>query len=184
MILSVDLNIVIVVILFLLFIYIDQRYGIKDAIDFLFGWIPKLYRWYKRKPIKRMADNFLLCKYVDGIGIPYILDFVRSLIASLLPRLDKQGFKEYNDVMSYVEKYDTEDADDGFSFLSRCIDIFSNDKEVAKLIDELKNVLTDEQYAKATPYDNFKDDLLYVLKPLQKLIENRLDTIKRNRHLL
>lgn len=182
MILSVDLDIVIVVILFLLFIYIDLRYGIKDALDFLFGWIPKLYRWYKRKPIKRMADNFLLCQYVDGI--PYILDFVRNLIDSLYPRPDETGFNEYTDVMEYFSKYETEYAKNGIAFLSRCIAIFSNDKEVAELIAELRTVLTDEQYVKATPYDNFKKDLWCVLNPLQKFIENRLDTITRNRHLL
>lgn len=184
MIYSVVLGIALGVALFLFFIYIDLRYGIKDALDFLFGWIPKLYRWHKRKPIKRMADNFLLCKRVDDIGIPYILDFVRSLIDSLHPRLDKQEFKDYNDVMTYVAEYKTEYAEDGLSFLSRCIAIFSNDKEVAKLITDLKNVLKDEQYANGTPYDNFKKDLLCVLNPLQKLIENRLDTITRNRHLL
>lgn len=181
---SVVLGIALGVALGIFFIYMDIRYGIKDVLDFLFGWIPKLYRWYKRKPIKRMADNFLLCKHVDGIGIPYILDFVRSLIASLHPRLDKTGFNGYTDVMDYVCTYETEDAEDGISFLSRCIDIFSNDKEVAKLIAELRTVLKDEQYANGTPYENFKEDLLCVLKPLQKLIENRLDTIKRNRHLL
>lgn len=182
MILSVDLNIVIVVILFLLFIYMDIRYGIKDVLDFLFGWIPKLYRWYKRKPIKRMADNFLLCKYVDGI--PYILDFVRNLSVSLYPLPGETGFNKYTDVIKYFLKYEAEDTKNGIAFLSRCIDIFSNDKEIAELIAELNTVLTDEQYANATPYDNFKKDLWQVLNPLQKLIEKRLDTIKRNRHLL
>lgn len=179
---SVMLVIALGVALGMFFIYMDIQYGIKDVLDFLFGWIPKLYRWYKRKPIKRMADNFLLCKYVDGI--PYILDFVRNLSDSLYPLPDETGFNKYTDVIKYFLKYETEDAKNGIAFLSRCIDIFSNDKEIAVLIAELNTVLTDEQYANVTPYDNFKGDLWQVLNPLQKLIEKRLDTIKRNRHLL
>ncbi len=165
-----------------IFIYLDLRYGYKNVFNILLGWIPKIIRYFKQRKIKIYNDNFSLTMWTDGK--PYILDFVKNIINKLNPRPDREGFTKWENVIEYVAKFETEREEDGISFLGRCIDVFANDKEIGNLIIKLKEIITDEQYGKTTPYINFKKDLIAVLVPLEKLLENRLDYIKRNKDLL
>lgn len=165
----------------IIFIYLDIRYGYKEIFDILLGWIPKLIKWWKKQKIKKYENNFSISKWNDGQ--PYILEFVKTLINGLHPRPDRKGFMKWENVIEYIIKFETDYAEDGISFLDRCLDIFENDKEIKNLIFQLKEIIIDEQYGKGTPFDNFSKDLMVVLKPLEKALENRLDLIYRNKDL-
>ena len=165
-------------------IYIVKEIGLKEILEILFSWVPKLLQ-----SIKKIYNIFVLRKiriYAKdlkeiGNNEDYnnrLLDFCKELYEHLFYEERRYITCYKKDIKGWLEEYKNFD-ENGRQLLRRCSNIIKDEK-LKEMFENVKGIILDENYQNKIYPAYFQADIEKPLTDLINLIERYETEISRN----